>query len=69
MDNQNKETGMDRKRVEAEVVRCRRDKDLRWRGGMTRQKREIEVIRWKKRQGSQGGRISGWSDGEAQIVR
>lgn len=36
---------------------------------MTRQKREIEVIRWKKRQGCQGGRISGWSDGEAEIVR
>lgn len=34
---------------------------------MTRQKREIEVIRWKKRQGCQGGRISGWSDGEAEI--
>lgn len=36
---------------------------------MTRQKREIEVIRWKKRQGCKGGRISGWSDGEAEIVR
>lgn len=59
MDNQNEETGMDGKRVEAEVVRCRRDKALRWGGGMTRQKREIEVIRWKKRQRCQGGRISG----------
>lgn len=34
---------MDRKRVEAEVVRCRRDKTLRWGDRMTRQKREIEV--------------------------
>lgn len=28
MDNQNEETGMDRKRVEAEIVRCRREKAL-----------------------------------------
>ena len=53
---------MDRKRVEAEVVRCRRDKTLRWGGRMTRQKREIEVD--GERQGSQteGGGTGGCSD-------
>lgn len=29
MDNQNEETGMDRKREEVEIVRCRREKALR----------------------------------------
>lgn len=37
---------MDRKREEAEVVRCRRA--LSWGGGMTRQRREIELVRWKE---------------------
>lgn len=35
MDSQNEEKGMDRKGVEAEVVRCRRDNAIRWGGGMT----------------------------------
>lgn len=51
-------TQMDRKGVVIEIVRCKRDSTLRWGGGMTRQRREIEVVRWKDRQGSQ----TGWKD-------
>lgn len=62
IDGLNEEREMDRKRVEVEVVRCRRDKIFRWGGRMIRQKREIEVD--GERQGFQieGGGIGGCLD-------
>lgn len=45
MDSHNEEIGMDRKRVKAEGVRYRRGQALRFGGGMTRQRREVEVVR------------------------
>lgn len=55
IDIQDGEIGMARKRVEAGVVRCRRDKALRWRDGMTRQRGEI----WRLSVGERGTGISG----------
>lgn len=50
MDTQKEETGIDRKRVDPEVVTYWGDKGLRWGGGMPRQRRETEVVGLQERE-------------------